>query len=98
MEIPSMANHWNADAARRARVKQLGEDIAHRLEGIHDLFKAPVKLTLIIRDPAFPDGSRDTYQTNDQWPLARAAVDRLLAQPDNEIYVGGSPASGSGGA
>jgi hypothetical protein len=84
-------NHWSADAARRARVKRLGEDISDRLEAIHALFKMPVKLTLIIRDPACPDGSRDTYQTNDEWPLARAAVDRLLAQPDNEIYVGGEP-------
>jgi hypothetical protein len=82
-----MSSHWNEDADRKARVKRLGQDIADRLESIHTLFKAPVKLTLIIRDPAFPDGTRDTMQTSDDWQLAKAAADRLLAKTDNEIYI-----------
>lgn len=82
-------NHWNEDAERRARVQRLGNDIADRLQGIHDLFKGPVKLTLIIRDPNYPDGSRDTFQTNDEWPKAKEAADKLLAQKNNEIYVPG---------
>jgi hypothetical protein len=80
-------SHWNEDAARKARVKQLGVEIADRLESIHGLFKGPVKLTLIIRDPAFPDGRRDTIQTNDEWPAAKEAAERLLSKTDNEIYI-----------
>jgi hypothetical protein len=80
-------SHWNQDADRKARVKRLGMDIADRLESIHALFKWPVKLTLIIRDPDFPDGARDTIQTNDEWPMAKQAAERLLSKKDNEIYV-----------
>lgn len=79
--------HWNQDAARKARVQRLGMDIADRLESIHALFSGPVKLTLIIRDPNFPNGARDTIQTNDEWPLAKACADALMAKKDNEIYV-----------
>lgn len=83
--------HWNEDVERRARVQKLGVDIADRLEAIHNLFKGPVKLTLIIRDPNCPDGSRDTFQTNDEWSKAKEAADRLLAKTDNEIYVPSAP-------
>lgn len=70
-------------------MQKLGNDIADRLESIHALFKDSVKLTLIIRDPAYPDGSRDTIQMNDDWDSAKTAAERLLAKKDNEIYVPG---------
>lgn len=88
--------HWNTDPARKARVQKLGQDISDRLESIHALFKGPVKLTLIIRDPDFPDGARDTIQTNDEWPLAKACADELMAKKDNEIYVPATPRSDGG--
>ena len=79
--------HWNEDAERRARVAKFGQDIAYYLDCIRALHKSEVKLTLIIRDAAVPDGSRNTYQSSDEWPKAKAAVEKLFSQPDNELYA-----------
>lgn len=80
-------SHWKEEEARHARVAKFGQQIALHLDAIQAMHKGEVKLTLIIRDPDFPDGSRNTYQSNDEWPKAKAAVEKLFSEPDNEMYT-----------
>jgi hypothetical protein len=58
-------------------MRAVGNEIADHLEAIGRLFNAPVKITLLVRNPAAPDGSRDVFLSSDDWPAARAAVERL---------------------
>lgn len=55
------------------------EFIAARLGQIADNFSEPVKITLVVRNPAHPDGSRDVCLGDDDFDLAIAAGRRVLA-------------------
>lgn len=57
----------SADEIKRQRIGRLKDDIATKLEEIRGLFINPdsVRLTLLVRAPAYPDGSRDTLVSDD---------------------------------
>lgn len=64
----------------------IADEIAAHLEAIQALFTA-VKVTLIVRDPTHPDGSRDLVMTDDhlghairalEIRRAAAAAERLM--------------------
>lgn len=46
-------------------VQRVGERAAARLDDIRAMFKPGVKITLLVRTPAFPDGKRDFLLTDD---------------------------------
>jgi len=62
------------------RVRNAGDRIAYHLDKIAELFLEPVKLTLVVRNPAHPDGARDVYMTDDDAELAIAALRTSLAK------------------
>lgn len=61
------------------------EEIADHLDAIRRLFKEPVKVTLIVRNPAHPSGSRDVFLSSDHWPSARAAAEAVQARPESRV-------------
>lgn len=58
----------------RAYLEALREKLGSRLAEIADLCTEPVKLTLLIRCPSHPDGSRDICLTDDNTEAAIAAI------------------------
>ncbi len=73
---------------RTERVQSLGNQISLRLSQIAELYKDGVVLTLIVRNPEFPDGRRDTVMTNDpDIEKAIAAMRSLWRDPRSERYV-----------
>ena len=48
--------------------------IATHLDAIRGMFTTPMKVTLLVRDPSRPDGSRDVFLTSDDLDLAIAAM------------------------
>lgn len=73
---------------RVERVQMLRAQIAAKLEEIERLYKDSVKVTLIVRVPSKPDGSRDTVMTNDDPETAIAALRSLYADPSAERWAG----------
>jgi hypothetical protein len=61
------------------KMRRLRDAIGARLAEISDFFTEPVKLTIVVRNPAHPDGSRDVYVTDDDAELAIAAIRRVVA-------------------
>jgi hypothetical protein len=62
------------DEERRARVQNAGDEIGRHLAAIEALFVEPVFVTLVIRNPGHPDGSRNVLLTNDPDRAAAAAT------------------------
>lgn len=71
---------------RKQRVLQLRDAISEKLDEIAALYKDDVKVTLIVRVPGHPDGSRDTTMMSDDPKQAIAALCRLLEDPASEYY------------
>lgn len=63
----------------KARMRALGDDIAGHLDAIGKLFNEPVKITLMVRNPAHPNGARDVHMSDDDTELAIAAIRKALA-------------------
>jgi hypothetical protein len=77
-------------------MRRLHDDIADHLEAIEKLFVGPCKVTLLVRDPDHPDGSRDVHVTNDDdTDAAIAAIRRVV---ERGVHVGGPPLPRTGGA
>lgn len=55
-------------------VQSAGEKVADHMDAIAALFKPGAKITVLVRAPGFPDGSRDFVQTNDTLDEAIAAL------------------------
>ncbi len=57
---------------------RLLDAVSCQLEKIEALFAEPVKVSVIIRNPAHPDSSRDCYVSNDTPDEAIAAIRRVI--------------------
>lgn len=68
-------------AARQRRLDQLHNSIADQCERIEHLFAEPVKVTVIVRNPAHVDGSRDVLITADTFHGIRDALAKLEKRP-----------------
>lgn len=69
------------------RVQDASEIIADHMDAILAQFKPGVKITVIIRHPATPDGSKDFIQTNDTIDDAIAALQTRKTAPTIEGEV-----------
>jgi hypothetical protein len=72
---------------RTERVQSLGDRLSQYLSEIEALYADDVVLTLIVRNPSFPDGRRDTVMTSD--PDIEAAINALRSlwsDPRSERY------------
>ncbi len=61
----------------QAKIDAARERISGYLVAIEGVFIEPVKLTLLARNPAFPDGSRDMLLTNDDLAEMKRALEVL---------------------
>lgn len=59
----------------------LHETLASLCAKAERCFTEPVKVTLVCRNPAAPNGSRDVVITNDDEELAIAAIRTRLTDP-----------------
>jgi len=65
------------------KVERLRQTVAEHACAIEALFNSPVKVTIIVRNPAVPSGDRDCVVSSDDLRAAVAAVQRLeRACPD----------------
>jgi len=72
---------------RTERVQSLGDRLSQYLSEVESLYADDVVLTLIVRNPAFPDGRRDTVMSNDpDIETAIAALRSLWSDPRSERY------------
>lgn len=71
---------------RQQRIEALRRAVAAKLDEIAVLYRDPVKVTLVVRVPAFPDGRRDTVMTDDDPEKAIAALRSLYSDPNSEQY------------
>lgn len=63
------------------------ERIANHAGEVAELFKGPVRVTIVVRDPEHPDGSRDVEVTDDDDTEALIAAIRTVRQ--RGVHVGG---------
>jgi len=61
------------------KVQNLRRAASLHLLDIADLFNTPVKLALVVRNPDFPDGSRDVFISDDDPDAVIAAIRQLAA-------------------
>lgn len=64
----------SANANAHPRVKAAGAVISDHLNEIATLYNREMKLTLLVRDPSAPDGSRDMVLTSDKLTEAIQAL------------------------
>jgi len=64
-----------------AQVQSVGEEIAAHMNEIAALFKPGKKITVLVRTPKHPDGSRDVLITNDTIDDAIAALQTRKTAP-----------------
>lgn len=57
-----------------ARAQQVGEIVMECMDEIARHFRPGVKVTVIVRTPTHPDGSRDMVVTADELPAVIAAL------------------------
>lgn len=67
--------------AAEVELRWAREQASEKLAQIATLFKPHMKATLLIRSPAFPDGTRDFMLTNDTIPDAIASLELLAKRP-----------------
>ncbi len=65
--------------ADQATMLRLREVVASHLVAIADLFVGPRKISILIRDPRHPDGSRDVYLSDDDAEMALTAIRQVVA-------------------
>lgn len=69
-----------------AILENLNAAITDHLVDIEEMFKGPVCVTLCVRNPAFPDGSRDVVTSNEaDINDAVAAILRNIADPQVKV-------------
>lgn len=66
----------------QAKIDYARERISGYLVKIESCFTEPVKITLVARNPAFPDGSRDVLLTNDDLAEMKRALEILEKAPN----------------
>jgi len=66
-------------------LNEVGNKIAYHMDEIVALFKPGVKITILVRTPSHPDGSRDLVMTNDLITEAIAAILRRKHDEDKQI-------------
>lgn len=76
------------ETERKNRIKALRAQISVHMEQLYALFPPHVLLTLIIRDPYEPEGMANGIYTADRIELVQFALQQLMDQRDNEIYLG----------
>ena len=59
-------------------MRRLHEAIASHAAAIEDMFTEPVKITVLVRNPAYPDGARDVLVSNDDYQQAIAAIRTVI--------------------
>lgn len=69
------------------KVQSVGEAIADHMDTILTYFKPGAKITVLVRRPEAPDGSRDFIQTNDTIDQAIAALITRQTAPTIEGEV-----------
>lgn len=74
-----------ANAQRRARLERFHAEVDGLLCEIEKLFSEPVKLTLIVRNPAHPDGRRDVFLTSDTDHEAAISAIRRAIETGEQI-------------
>lgn len=84
-------------ADRVVRIDQLRRQIAAKMDEIVALYSDSVKITLVVRAPAYPDGRRDTVMTDDDPEKAIAALRALYGDPMAEVYPADTRIQGSAG-
>ncbi len=62
-------------------VQQISEIVADHMDAILKLFKPGAKITVLVRSPAHPDGSRDFVLANDTIDAAISALALRKTQP-----------------
>lgn len=82
---------------RVQRIDRLRRQIADKLDEITALYSEPVKVTLVVRAPAYPDGRRDTVMTDDDPEKAIAALRALYGDSHAEVYPADTRIQGSAG-
>lgn len=60
-----------------ARTREVGDAIAQHLAEISMYFKPVMKLSLLAREPDYPDGSRNILVSDDEIDDMIAALERL---------------------
>ena len=71
--------------SRERVLDQLHADAGELLHQIADLFKPGAKLTLVVRVPEFPDGTRDVLLTDDTAPEIIKAIEALAKRPERKL-------------
>ena len=69
----------------RRRIDDAAQRVQWHLDEIERLFKPGVKITLLVRTPSHPDGSRDFLMTNDRVGDAIAAIRRRILAGEDAI-------------
>ena len=62
-------------------IQNAGERVADLADEIKRLFKPPMHVTVLVRMPEFPDGSRDFILTDDTLDKAEEAIRLRQTQP-----------------
>jgi hypothetical protein len=75
------------DEKGKERVYNAGNVIAEHLGAIARLYTDEVFITLVVRNPGYPDGSRDTMLTNDPDGEAAARVIEQINSRPGETFV-----------
>lgn len=70
-----------------AKVQNVGEFVADRMDEILACFKPGAKITVLVRRPEKPDGSQDFVQTNDTIDDAIVALQTRKTAPTVEGSV-----------
>jgi hypothetical protein len=64
-----------------ARIQAVGDHVMDCMDSILAHFKPGAKITVVVRQPDFPDGSRDMVVTTDEIePVIKALGIRALSQ------------------
>ncbi len=63
------------------KVHRAGERVAELADQIREVFKPPMHVTVLVRMPEFPDGSRDFILTDDTLDAAIAALALRKTEP-----------------
>jgi hypothetical protein len=58
------------------RLEEVQAEVAGHMDSILKNFKQPAEITVLVRQPDFPDGSRDFMMTDDDLDEAIKAIGR----------------------
>jgi hypothetical protein len=69
-------------------MRRLHNTLANHAGDIAELFTEPVRVTIVVRNPQHPDGSRDVHVSDDDPERSIEAIRRVLT---SGVHVGGPP-------